>query len=161
MRVTSPAQSARRRHLRMAGDTIVEVLICILLISMVLGGAYTTVRRSTTGIRNSQEHAEALKRLEAQVEQIRTNASSATPTVYTTNTPFCMIDGTLVSTTRQPEAAQCTQDGSGKPATDQPAYKLSATRTDSNGGHLITVRANWDSVTGVPAEETIFYRLQQ
>lgn len=152
-------QSYRRR--RTAGDTIVEVLICILLMSIILGGAYTTVRRSSLGIRNSQEHAEALKRLESQVEQLRTNASSAAPTVFTFGTPFCMVDGATVSLISGPDTAKCTQNASGLPSTVAPSYKLSIQRSIVSGRTLFTVRADWDAITGTPAQETIFLRMKQ
>lgn len=149
------------RRRRTAGDTIVEVLICILLMSVILGGAYTTVRRSSIGIRNSQEHTEALKRLESQIEQLRANAGSSTPTIFTTGTPFCMIDGAAVSLTSGPDAPKCTQNANGQPSSVAPAYKLSIQRSPVPGGRtLFTVRADWDAITGTPAQETLFFRMK-
>jgi Tfp pilus assembly protein PilV len=149
-----------RQQNRQKGDTIVEVLICVLIVSVILGGAYTTVQRSAVGIRNSQEHAEVLKLLQAQVEELRTNASTSR-TIYTANAPFCMVDGLPVSTTQQSTAAKCSQDSAGNPATSEPMYKMSIKRTNSGGGVLFTVRADWAAVTNTPAQETIFYRLQR
>jgi prepilin-type N-terminal cleavage/methylation domain-containing protein len=144
------------------GDTIIEVLICVLIISMILAGAYTTVQRSAVGIRNSQEHAEVLKLLQSQVEQLRNNSASTTSTIFTVNLPFCMADGVAVSTTLQPGAAKCDQDSGGKPNTTEPIYHMSIKRaTSTGGGVLFSVRADWASVTNTPAQTTIFYRLQR
>ena len=60
-----------RRPLAQTGDTIVEVLIAIVLISMILGGAYIASRASLTGTRKAEEHGEALKIAESQTEDLR------------------------------------------------------------------------------------------
>lgn len=145
------------RTVRQRGDTIVEVLICVAIVSMILGGAYVTARRSSQGIRNSQEHAEALKLVQSQLEQIKSNAAEAQPDVFTTNMPtFCMVDGQPVAGA-QP---QCRQSAAGTPATQEPIYRISVTRQPDNGAAKFAVQAEWDSVTGRPAQETLFYRLQ-
>jgi Tfp pilus assembly protein PilV len=138
------------------GDTIVEVLICVLIVSMVLGGAYVTVHRSSQGIRNSQEHAEALKLVQSQLEQLRTNAASTSPTVFVAGTPFCMVDGAATTDT-----ARCAQNAAGDATTTEPVYHLAVTRTSSAGGSLFKVEATWNTVTSQQARETIFYRLYQ
>ncbi len=56
------------------GDTIVEVLIAIAIVSLTLTGAYTSVNRSANATRTAQERAEALKWAETQVEQIKAGA---------------------------------------------------------------------------------------
>jgi len=139
------------------GDTIIEVLICVLIVSMVLGGAYVTVHRASQGIRNSQEHAEALKLVQSQLEQLRTNASSDSPTVFVAGTPFCMV-GEAEATT---DANRCGQNAGGDPTNTEPVYHLAITRTSSSGGALFKVEATWTTVTGQPAKETIYYRLYQ
>jgi Tfp pilus assembly protein PilV len=148
------------------GDTIVEVLICILIVSMILTGAYVTTNRSTTGVRDAQEHAEGLKLVQSQLEQIRQDANAADPSVFDgpDGTAFCMVDGQVVSASG-PTAAQCVQDRGAQPTTDQPAYKLAATRQDCSVGvqcHQFTVKAEWDSVTANgKATEQIMYRLHE
>lgn len=138
------------------GDTIVEVLICVLIVSMVLGGAYVTVFRASQGIRNSQEHAEALKLVQSQLEQLRTNASSDTPSVFVAGTPFCMVDAQPTT-----DDNRCGQNAAGNATTDEPVYHLEVTRPSSPSGTLFMVEATWNSVNGREAKETIFYRLYQ
>ncbi len=53
------------------GDTIVEVLIAMAVVSMVLGGAYASVNRSTIQTRTAQERGEALQLLQGQVERLK------------------------------------------------------------------------------------------
>lgn len=53
------------------GDTIVEVLIALAIISSVLAGAFFVTNRSAQNVRDSEEHAQALQLLQGQIEQIR------------------------------------------------------------------------------------------
>lgn len=146
----------KQRHQQ--GDTIVEVLICVLIVSLVLAGAYVTTQRSSVGVRNSQEHSIALKLIQAQVEQLRTNANRENPTIFTANQPFCMVD-----TEPQPanNTAECVQDAAGQPTTDQPMFRMSVRRIANAGGTVFTINADWDALTGQPARKTIFYRLHR
>lgn len=140
------------------GDTIVEVLICVLIVSLVLAGAYVTTQRSSVGVRNSQEHSVALKLIQAQVEQLRTNANQENPAVFTANQPFCMVDSVPVPANSTPE---CTQDSAGEPTTDQPMYRMTIRRIANAGGTVFTINADWDALTGQSARKTIFYRLHR
>lgn len=63
---------------REAGDTIVEVLIAILLVAVILGGAYATANQSLLATRESQERGEALTLAEGQLEGLRGLAQSVT-----------------------------------------------------------------------------------
>lgn len=150
------------KRLGQRGDTIVEVLICIAVVSLILAGAYVTTQRSSVGVRDSQEHAEALKLVESQLEQVRSNATS-TGDVFSSTTPFCMVNVAPVSATQQPNAAKCIEDSAGNATTGEPAYHLSITRSSSiNSSSLFTITASWDSVTGSgQAKESMVYRLYQ
>lgn len=53
---------------KQAGDTIVEVLISISVVSLVLGGAFAIAQRSLKNSRQAQEHSEALQLANKQVE---------------------------------------------------------------------------------------------
>lgn len=148
------------RRLGQRGDTIVEVLICIAIVSLILTGAYVTTQRSSVGVRNSQEHAEALKLVQSQLEQVRANVASGAGDVFSSPTPFCMIDTGPISATAMPNAAKCVQNSGGAPTTGQPAYRLSIARTVSGSGSLFTITAKWDSITGHgQAQESMVYRL--
>jgi prepilin-type N-terminal cleavage/methylation domain-containing protein len=154
------------KKLTQRGDTIVEVLIAMLVISVILGGAFVTTNNSQTAVRDSQEHGEALKLVESQLEQLRGNASSSSPTVFppvlATGTPFCMYNNAPVSSATNPTAADCIQNSSGTPTTTEPAYHLSISSSSSNGGYLFMVTASWYEVNGNGmATETMAYRLYQ
>lgn len=60
-----------KRNLHETGDTIVEVLIAIAVLSVVLGGAFAIANRSLTNITKAQEHTTALKYAEQQIERIK------------------------------------------------------------------------------------------
>jgi type II secretory pathway pseudopilin PulG len=150
-----------------AGDTIVEVLICIMIISTVLTGAFVTTSRSQHGIRNSQEHAEALQLIESQLEQLRANARRSNSDVFGTAQPFCMHSTSANGPTPlyAVHQAKCVLDSGGDPTTGEPAYKIGITRSSggvSSDGWLFTVHVHWDSVTGQGQEkEQMVYRLYQ
>jgi type II secretory pathway pseudopilin PulG len=78
----------RQRPLSQTGDTIVEVLIAIAIISLVLTGAFSTTHKSLAATRSSQEHSEALKLLESQIENIRSYAIY--PATTNPAEPFCV-----------------------------------------------------------------------
>lgn len=57
--------------LRSKGDTIVEVLLALTVLSTILVAGYSISTRSLNGVRISQERGEALKIAEAEYEQLR------------------------------------------------------------------------------------------
>jgi type II secretory pathway pseudopilin PulG len=149
------------RRLSQAGDTIIEVLICIGVVSLILGGAFVTTRNSQIGVRDSQEHAEALKLVESQIEQLRADAAGDGK-IIAFGTPFCMYNQEPVDAATAPTSADCVQNNADQPTTNQPAYHLTVDRANSNGGYLFTVQAWWFSVTGNgKAQESMVYRLYQ
>lgn len=69
-----------------------EVLIAIAVVSLVLGGAFASTRKSSSATRTAQERGVALKLAETQVELIKAANSSGTPDVITGGT-FCIASG--------------------------------------------------------------------
>ena len=59
------------KQLNQAGDTLVEVILAVAIISSVLTGAFLVSQRSALAVRNSQEQGEALQILQGQVELVR------------------------------------------------------------------------------------------
>jgi prepilin-type N-terminal cleavage/methylation domain-containing protein len=154
------------KKLGQKGDTLVEVLICILLVSVILTGAYVTTNRSRIGIRDSQEHAQALKLVQGQLEQVKQNGSVHGAPVFTQSigSSFCMVNAVVTS------GAACQQDSDGTPATEQPAYKLTVQRAScapdysppAGACHKFTVKASWVSIaSNTQADEQIIYRLYE
>jgi len=66
----------RLLRFRQQGDTIVEVLIAIAVISLVLGGAYASGRRSFAGNQQAGERLEAAKFVEQQAERLKAKAKT-------------------------------------------------------------------------------------
>src|ERR1035437_9248982 len=90
--------SYRRRFsgsqsLNSRGDTIVEVLLAMLVISVILGGAFVLSRASLTGVRQSQERGEALKVAESQTEQLRVHGGYAPTATTNLQNNFCFAPG--------------------------------------------------------------------
>lgn len=128
------------------GDTIVEVLVAIGVLSLILAAAFVLTNRSLQGTRSAQERLNATKLVETQLEQIKHLAATDSDAIFGTGVPvtppsFCIgSDGTVkVSST---SACQVGPDG-GTP-TSQPVYNLSVTRS----GNTFTVRNVWLSVSG-------------
>lgn len=59
------------KRLNQSGDTIIEVLICMAIVSFSLGISYGIARRSLSQVRVAQERTEALKIAEQQIERIK------------------------------------------------------------------------------------------
>lgn len=73
------------------GDTIVEVMIVVAVLSLILTVSFVTVNRSTQGNRQAQEHSEASKYAESQIELLKTYLSQGTEVALPPNpSNFCM-----------------------------------------------------------------------
>lgn len=79
------------RYTQPAGDTIVEVIIAVAVISLVLAGAFKITSLNITAIRDSNEHIEALQLLQGQAELLRYAASHGLLTSGELDgRPFCL-----------------------------------------------------------------------
>src|SRR5665213_964934 len=58
------------------GDTIIEVLVALTLLTFVLVGAYYTASLSFRNDRDAQEHAEAINVAQTQAEELRIMGNS-------------------------------------------------------------------------------------
>ncbi|HSX31884.1 MAG TPA: hypothetical protein VLF43_01360 [Candidatus Saccharimonadales bacterium] len=157
------------RHLRKPsqferGDTIVEVLISIAVVTMVLGGAYVTTNRSLLNTRGAQERGTALKLAESQLEQLK-SVIAVTPEKifggggFTPPVHFCITGGvTVYDSTVTPGNANCKVDVNGAPAgaNVQPAYSLAITRS----GNDFTIDESWLNVGGKVTDQLqLVYRI--
>jgi len=153
------------------GDTIVEVLIAIAVLSLVLGGAFVATNRSLQGTRDAQERINALKLAETQIEQLK--AMSADDDVGVADQPFnfsgtgcTRIDpssGTLEVTTT---ASECifTAGGDANPGAVEPAFHVEVTRAGDGATSpttTFTVRNWWNGATGdsTPNSVDLEYRI--
>jgi len=131
------------RSLGEGGDTIVEVLISIAVISMILGGAYVTTNKSLKGSRAAQERSDALKLVESQVESLKSIAGGTNAdAIFGAGTPakFCVINNTTVVTYTN---AGCKVGADGTATTAEPAYNISISRTN---GNTFTVTNTWAAI---------------
>lgn len=124
------------------GDTVVEVLMAIAVVSLILGGAYVTANRSLQNTRDAEERSNALKMAEAQTEQLRHLASTNPSVIFGAGVPasFC-ISGTA---TVDSSTALCLVNGSGALTTTPPAYRIAITRS----GNTFTITSTWIKVGG-------------
>ncbi|MGB4759316.1 MAG: hypothetical protein WBP26_04660 [Candidatus Saccharimonadales bacterium] len=153
-----------------AGDTIVEVLICILVISIVLAAAFTITNSSLLSVRAAQERSQAIKLAESQLERLRT----AEPVAALT-TPFCLPPTGAHVTAASPISRDCyfgldgeviptaqvvgTPGAAGTPianlysGADGPQFQV---RVSQNAG-LYTVQVKWVAVKGDLGQITMRY----
>lgn len=149
------------RNLRQAGDTMIEVLISMAIVSTILGGAYVASNKSLLSIRDAQEHVDALKLADGQVELLK-----ASPPMLDTPTNFCYVLNTSLGTTPQAVSVSgnnCTLTSKGVLAANgvQPAYSVNITYNTTN--LIYTVQVVWDTITGQMrgGNLTLFYRTDQ
>ena len=131
------------KKLTQRGDTLVEVLIAIAVISSVLAGAYAVTNKSLTSSRDAQERGNALKLSEGQLERVKTVVTTAPDSVFglTAPNPFC------VNSANTPVAisnSACRVDALGVATGGQPQYRMSIQRT----GNVFTLTATWDNIRG-------------
>jgi|GEM_PF-794047 len=135
------------------GDTLVEVLVSIVIVSTVIGGAYVVSNKSLQSTRSTQERSNALKLSESQIEQLRALVASDPTAVFGASVPtvFCMSSNS--GTTKLYDAStallkqqNCVFDTSGMiaAANTQPAYTLVTTRT----GNDFKLVESWIDVSG-------------
>ena len=129
--------------LKQRGDTIVEVLIAIAVVSLVLVAAYTTANRNIRAIQNNQERVQAQHLVEGQIEALKSNNGLST-------------DKTCFDQQGSPASGvACTisTDGSGA------SYTLSVV----SAGSTYTISAKWTSLNANASNDanvTMYYRLQ-
>ncbi len=146
------------RRLNQAGDTIVEVLICLAVLGLMISSAYTLAGRSQTANLQAQERGVATNLVNKQVELLRAYVDSKAilPTAFA---HFCLKDDL------NPEEITDTSNvgGSCKQNTlyDVIMYAPAQAKTElgaADGTYGILIR--WDSASGRGQEEVrTFYAI--
>jgi Tfp pilus assembly protein PilV len=137
------------------GDTIVEVMIAVAVISSVLGGAYITTNKSLQATRDAQERANATKLVESQLEQLKQVVASDSGAVFgasAATSGYCVYHGSvdLVS------SGHCNVDSNGTPTATEPVYHLSISRT----GNVFKVANTWSHIgSGATNKVEMGYKL--
>jgi Tfp pilus assembly protein PilV len=143
------------------GDTIVEVLIAIAIMSAALSSAYGITNNSIKSNQESQEHGVALKLAESQLEQLKSHLK-AEKTVPGSPASFCMytasnetnvevISGAMPNTNFSLYPANCKLDEG--LAIDR--YNAVIIRT----GDTYKVHVDWDGPKGEVSSESLVYRV--
>jgi prepilin-type N-terminal cleavage/methylation domain-containing protein len=146
----------KNKRLAERGDTIVEVLIAIAIISAILSGAYIVVNKSLIAGRESQERGNALKLSQGQIERLK-NLSSSNPTkLFNSAEPifakpaFCINDANelVQADPDHPDDASrtddaCKLDSQGDKTNEEPVYRLYITRESDL--HTFVLTTKWAS----------------
>lgn len=149
------------------GDTIVEVLIAIAVVSSVLAITYSVMNRNLQLLRTNQERTEASKIAQSQLEQLKSEwngtaqADQADFFARTRTTAFCMVSGSTPSFTGDAAHVNIAQDNFAYPAgcgEISTFYYASIKYNSSEGSY--TVRVRWDGLTGDRNEVLMGYKLQ-
>jgi type II secretory pathway pseudopilin PulG len=169
-----------RLRLNNRGDTIIEVLMAIIVISGVLAAVYVTLQRTTNNARQAQERSQAVKLLESQTERLK--GLNNDPTIFSQSYAFCIAPSTNtvitatnptrgVDTVTSPYVALNSDTfsqyvASCKDSTEGITYYLSIQRNgDNTNGQVFTVRVRWDKAGGDKLggheEASVVYRLWQ
>lgn len=146
---------ATRQKIGQAGDTIAEVLIAIAVVSLVLVAAFAVVSRTAKNTRQTQEHSEALKYLEGQMEQLKARATTdaATLFAYSASQTFCFNTSGALSNVAG--TADSDYDAAGCTAGDPPRYHLGIMQSTPN---TFTATAVWDGPLGTKDQVSIIYK---
>lgn len=148
------------RMRREAGDTIIEVLISVVVVSSVLVSAFAVVNKTSQYTIQNQEHNVALKILEGQMERLKIASVDPGSDMYTYSKTFCMGGANDVKK----------NDFNNLPAADdkydseciQPApvpYHIFIKRGTGSSVDTFTATAVWDGVTGSQDQVQIVYKL--
>jgi prepilin-type N-terminal cleavage/methylation domain-containing protein len=153
MHIPHPFQQQNQR-----GDTVIEVLIALAIISSVLAGAFFVTNHSSQNVRDTEEHSQAIQLLQGQVEQIRAaatdGASDADIPTY-----FCYdTSGSLQIATSATDFSQCPNDFGG---TSGAVYQFLIEKSDPPSGtsKLFTASVRWDGVRGQTNSEQLLYKI--
>jgi type II secretory pathway pseudopilin PulG len=152
------------------GDTIVEVLLAISILSLILSASYTIANRSSQALRQSVEHSEAHEIAKTQLEALKSYLAqngSALPSAN--STPFCMkydpadtshaglqtvTDPSFQATAYDTYPASCQLNGSDS---NDSRYKVVILRPDTN---TFIATVHWDRAGGNGVDQAeMYYRL--
>lgn len=141
-----------------SGDTIVEVLIAMAVISLVLVGAYISTNSNIATTQDAQERGQAVELLQTEVEYLRKADLGSFPSggcfvIASSNPP---LPGIPIAGGGTPDGCTVTSDGKMAASGAEPAYTLKIT---SSGG-TYALSATWDSLTlgNTKANITLYYQ---
>ncbi|NBU34261.1 prepilin-type N-terminal cleavage/methylation domain-containing protein [bacterium] len=150
-------------HTGQRGDTIIEVMLAIAVLSMVLAASYNIANRALMTGRYAQEQTEAVKQAESQLEKLKYKASlvksgdSVAGTIFDTasgSTTFCIGDDSSLSkiTSTNSSYDSVCKGRSG-------LYALDVNYNATSKTFIVT--ASWDSPIVNNANVKVAYKLYQ
>jgi prepilin-type N-terminal cleavage/methylation domain-containing protein len=143
------------------GDTIIEVLIAIAVVSLVLVTAYATSTRNVSVMQDTQEHSEALQLAQTQLEFLH-NAAGASD-IPSSGGCFDKTGDPANLVEQNPNPA-CIVDATGSPTTAQPQFKIEVNSEYCPVTFLdnYTVEVTWPSLLGGQTNNvvTLYYQQQ-
>ena len=138
----------KHKYFASRGDTIVEVIIVLAVLSLAITITYSTASRSLLAARQAQENARATQLLRSQIEALRLLA--ATPRipippikkdVFSQTGPFCIIKGGTGYEAVPTSDAGCINIYT--------FYKIDINHTNTFGKpDTFTLTASWPDVSG-------------
>ena len=136
---------SKKRFFGQRGDTIIEVMLAVVALSLVVGGTYSIAVRNLRAGRQAQERGEAVKIAESQLENIKSKAAEANdPNLYSASN-FCFNPTNTIT------SGNCTFNN---------RYRVSINSVPSSVSQQFTVVVEWDSIGSVPTENvTVYYRV--
>lgn len=145
-------RSLGKHSTRERGDTLVEVMVAIVIVATVIGGAYVVSNRSLQSTRSAQERSSALKLGEAQLEQLKNQVTADSTKIFGAAVPtnFCLASdatGTHVyDFTNAAQKVNCITNATGTPTpiTTPPVYTINIVRT----GNSFKLNETWVDFSG-------------
>ncbi len=141
-----------------AGDTVVEVLIAIAIVSFVLGASYSVANKSFRMVRQAQEHTIAAKLAEDEVENLKTYSEFDTSgNLFAVGLkPYCLVF--LKSTVPHPwlYATSIAKPNPGCIVTNGINYNLIISDYSDPSPHerVFKIQIYWDSLLNSNAKHT-------
>ena len=133
------------------GDTIVEVMIALAIISMVLASAYAITSRNVATTQDTQEHNQAQQLVQQQIERLRVLSAA-----NQLSSPFKCIIGSGASLAPSADATACTLNADGTTGcTQEPCYRVVVTRNGATG--IYEVALTWDGLGGETSSVKMVY----
>lgn len=163
-------QVEQLHHSHERGDTIIEVLIAMAVLSLVLVSAMGVARNSANMLQSNREQQIASGILRSQAEMLRQRAGSEankTQGVFAFNASnggprfFCMVNATTFRAFNAAVTAVPTDDTAYPPECRniQGMYNVAITY-DSSARNTFALRVTWPKIGGDFNQQTIFYRLE-
>jgi prepilin-type N-terminal cleavage/methylation domain-containing protein len=142
------------------GDTIIEVLISLAVVSLVLASAYAITTRNVSTNQDTQEHNQAQQIVQKQLEELR--AISVNGAVSSFQSQGCIVKnvstGLLGFTSNLGGGCTFDADATTAHCTAEPCYQVAITQLDAaNNPSLFEITATWTSLQGTTSSVALDY----